>query len=172
MRHPSLVPALTRAGRAPVVFAAHRLDAIDRELCLAFKAHKLREEAELRAAIAAGADLRDRRGRRIVPLGPSSIRKLIDALATILDDAVEDELIDRNPARGKRMRVRVPKPSRSFLEMDELVAMIEAADEQDRPPTVAVPMSGSTTRDASRGLPRPASGRRTSPHSSGSPSRP
>ena len=51
-------------------FAAHRLDAIDRELCLAFKAHKLREAAELRAAIAAGAELRDRHGRRIVPLGP------------------------------------------------------------------------------------------------------
>src|SRR5215210_6867604 len=55
-------------------FANYRLDAIDRELCLAFKAHKLQESAELRAAIAAGADLRDRRGRRIVPLGPSSIR--------------------------------------------------------------------------------------------------
>jgi len=113
-------------------FAAHRLDAIDRELCLAFKAHKLREAAELRAAIAAGAELRDRQGRRIVPLGPSSIRKLIDALATILDDAIEDELLDRNPARGKRMRVRVPRPRRTFLEMDELVALIEAAEAQDR----------------------------------------
>jgi hypothetical protein len=82
-----------------------------------------------------------------VPLGPSSIRKLIDALATILEDAVEDELIDRNPARGKRMRVRVPKPSRSFLEMDELVAIIEAAEELDRPPAVAVLVTGSTTRD-------------------------
>jgi len=48
------------------------------------------------------ADLRDRRGRRIVPLGPSSIRKLLDTLAAVLDDAIEDGHIDRNPARGKR----------------------------------------------------------------------
>ena len=50
-------------------FGAYRLDEIDATLCLAFKAHKLREAAELRAAIAAGADLRDRRGRRQRPLG-------------------------------------------------------------------------------------------------------
>ena len=29
--------------------------------------------------------------------------------------------IDRNPARGERCVVRVPKPTRTFLEMDELV---------------------------------------------------
>ena len=65
--------------------------------------------AKLRAALAAGADLRDRRGRRVQPLGPSSIRKLIDMLAAILEEAVEDGLLERNPARGKRMKVRVPK---------------------------------------------------------------
>ena len=74
--------------------------------------------AELRAALAAGADLRDPRGRRVRPLGPAPIRKLIDTLATVLDEAVEDGLLDRDPARGKRMRVRVPKPRRTFLEMD------------------------------------------------------
>jgi integrase len=119
-------------------FATYRLDEIDRELCLAFKGHKLQEAAEIRAAVVAGADVRDRRGRRLQPLGPSSIRKLIDTLATILDDAIEDEHIDRNPARGKRMRVRVPKPRRSFLEMDELVALLDAAGELDRSPAVAV----------------------------------
>jgi integrase len=129
-------------------FAGYRLDAIDRELCLAVKAHKLREAAELRAAIAGGAELRDRRGRRLVPLHASSIRKLIDALAAILDDAVEDELIDRNPARGKRMRVRVPKPKRTFLEMDELVALMEAAEEQDCAPVIPLAIQGGDrTRD-------------------------
>ena len=48
-----------------------RLDEIDRDLCLAFKAHKLAEARELREAIAAGADLRDYRDRRLVPLGPA-----------------------------------------------------------------------------------------------------
>ena len=80
------------------------------ELCLAFKSHKLQEASEIRD----GA----RRGRRpagppraspAAAVGPSSIRKLIDTLAAILDDAIEDELIDRNPARGKRMRVRGPE---------------------------------------------------------------
>jgi hypothetical protein len=108
-------------------FAAYRLDQIDRQFCQAFKAQKLREAADLRAAIVAGADLRDRFGRRRRLLSASSIRKLIDTLAAVLDDAVEDEHIDRNPARRKRMRVRVPKPARTFLEMDELVALVDAA---------------------------------------------
>ena len=129
-------------------FASHRVDAIDRELCLAFKAHKLREAAELRAALAAGADLRDRRGRPVRPLGPASIRKLIDTLAAILEEAVEDGLIDRNPARGKRMRVRVPKPRRTFLEIDELAALLDAAGEQERAPVIAVSTGGKHwTRD-------------------------
>jgi hypothetical protein len=92
-------------------FASHSLAEIDRELCLRFKAHKLHEAHELREAIDAGADIRDQRGRRRVPLSPASIRKLIDTLAAILDDAIEDGHIDHNPARGKRMRVRVPSPT-------------------------------------------------------------
>jgi tryptophan synthase alpha subunit len=42
-------------------FASHRIDAIDRELCLAFKAHKLQESAEIRAALEA-------EGLALVPL--------------------------------------------------------------------------------------------------------
>ncbi len=114
-------------------FGLKRLDEIDADLCQAFKAHKIREAGELRAAIAAGAELRDRRGRRSVPLGLASIRKLIDTLAAILEDAIEDGHIDRNPARGKRMRVRVPKPQRTFLELDELSALIDEAGAQDAP---------------------------------------
>ena len=112
-------------------FGPRRLDEIDAEMCLAFKAQKMRESRDLRAAIAAGADVRDERNRRRVPLGPSSIRKLITCLAAILDDAIEDGHIERNPARAKRMRVRVPKPQRSFLELDELRALMDAAAAQD-----------------------------------------
>src|SRR5262249_14932108 len=74
-------------------FGALRLSEIDRAMCLRFKAHKLHEAQELREAIAAGANLRDKRGRRQVPLSPASIRKLIETLAAILDDAIEDEFI-------------------------------------------------------------------------------
>jgi hypothetical protein len=92
------------------VFSRYRLDEIDRELCLYFKSRKLQEAAELQEAIDAGAEIRDDRQRRVVPLGPSSLRKLIACLASILDEAVEDGHIDQNPARSMRMRVRVPKP--------------------------------------------------------------
>ena len=114
-------------------FGPYPLARIDRALCLRFKAEKLREAQELREAIAGGAVIRDKRGRRRVPLSPASIRKLIDTLAAVLEDAIEDELIDRNPARAKRMRVRVPKPDRTFLEMDELGALLDAAAAQDAP---------------------------------------
>jgi integrase len=128
-------------------FAAHRLDEIDARLCLAFKAQKVREATELRDAIAAGANLRDRRGRRQVPLSASSIRKGIGLLAAILDEALADELIAQNPARGKRLRVRVPKPTRTFLELDELAALIDAATAQDALPSIAsAEMSGKGTR--------------------------
>jgi integrase len=130
-------------------FGRYRLDEIDPDLCLAFKAQKLREAAELRRAIEAGAVLRDRRGRRVRPLGPATIRKLTDCLATILDEAVEDGHLQRNPARSRRMRIKVPRPSRTFLEMDELVALADAAGDQESPLVRArlpgTPAAGSTT---------------------------
>lgn len=114
-------------------FARYRLDEIDRDLCLDFKAHKIQEARELRDALAAGADIRDPTNKRAVPLSPASIKKLISALGSILDEAVEDGYIQVNPARGRRMRIHVPKPRRTFLEIDELVCVEEAAAEQDPP---------------------------------------
>jgi Phage integrase, N-terminal SAM-like domain len=111
--------------------AGYRLQEIDRDLCLAFKAHLLRESRELRESIEAGADIRDRNGRRVKPLSPASMRMVTDGLVAILDDAVEDGHIDSNPARGRRMRIKVPKPKRTFLEFDELAALIDAGSEQD-----------------------------------------
>lgn len=112
-------------------FGDHPINEITTDDCLEFKAHKLKESAELRRSIEAGAELRDRRGRRIRPLGPASLRKLIACLISILDEAVSDGYLPRNPARTRRMRVKVPKPRRTFLEMDELVALTDAAAEQD-----------------------------------------
>jgi integrase len=122
-------------------FGEYRLDEIDRRVCLRFKETKLRESEELRRAMAAGARLRDRRGRRVTPLGLASIKKLIETLGSILDEAIEDEHIERNPARGSRMRIKAPKPARTFLEMDELVALIDAAGEQDGPLVPALDVS-------------------------------
>jgi len=99
--------------------------------------------------------LRDERRRRVRPLGSASIRKLIDCLASMLDEAVEDGHIDRNPARGRRMRLRVPTPTRSFLEMDELVALTDAAAEQDTEligPLGSKPQPGTTAGNVAEGL--------------------
>jgi integrase len=112
-------------------FEDYRLDEIDLELCLQFKAYKIRQAKKLREEIAAGADLRNQHGQKIVPLAPSSIRKCIDTLSMILESAAEDKLIPYNPARSKRMKVHVPKPKRTFLETDELAATIDAAAAQD-----------------------------------------
>jgi integrase len=132
-----------RLGHLLAFFGPSRLEAIDGELCLAFKAHKLREAQELREVIAAGAGIRDRHGRHARPLGASSIKKLIDTLAAILDEAIEDGHIDSNPARGRRMRVHVPKPKRSFLEIDELASVEDAAGAQEAPlPEQAIAAAG------------------------------
>jgi integrase len=129
-------------------FGSYRLDEIGRDTCLAFKAHKLREAQELRDAIAAGADIRDHRNRRRVPIGPSMLKKLVTALVSILDEAVEDGHITTNPARSRRMRVRVPKPKRTFLEIDELAALEDAAKAQDAqlPADLEIDTSPASTR--------------------------
>jgi integrase len=116
------------------IFGDCTVEEIDRARCLRLKARLLSDARELREALAAGREMRDERGRRRRPLGPTSVRKVLTALGAILDDAVEDDLIESNPARGKRMRVRVPKPNRTFLEMDELALLLDAAGIQDRLP--------------------------------------
>jgi hypothetical protein len=58
-----------RAEHLKRFLGRYRLDGIDGDLCLTFKTHKLREAEELREALRAGADLRDARNRRLVPLG-------------------------------------------------------------------------------------------------------
>jgi integrase len=72
----------------------------------------------------------------------------LNARAGILDKAVDDGHLERNPARSRRMRIKVPKPARTFLEMDELVALTDAAGEQDarfaRPKLEVTAASGST----------------------------
>ena len=112
-------------------FGRYRLDEIDRELCAAFRKHKIKEAHELKEALDAGADLRDDRNRKLVPLGAASIRGLLNCLGAILEEAVEDELILVNYARSKRLKIHVPKPKRTFLEMDELACVEDAAGEQD-----------------------------------------
>ncbi len=67
-------------------------------------------------------------------LGAAQINKTLKVLAMVLDVAIEYELIDRaNPARGRRRRVKAPKPQRTWVEPEQLLALVEGADTYCRP---------------------------------------
>lgn len=78
------------------------------------------------------------------------LKKLVTCLAAILDEAVEDGHIATNPARSRRMRVHVPKPKRSFLEIDELAALEDAAATQDADSDLPVDAQTDSGRPGSR----------------------
>ncbi len=72
--------------------------------------------------------LKVREGR----LGATSINKTIQRLAQVLDVAMEQELIDRNPARGRRRRLKQRRPVRTTLDRaDQIAALITAARQLD-----------------------------------------
>ena len=78
----------------------------------------------------------DKRGRtyerRRRPLSNTSINMLITLLGQILQQAVDYELIDRNPVRvgGRSARfLKRVRPDRTFLEVDEFHALLDAAAE-------------------------------------------
>lgn len=120
-----------RLSYSRAFFASELVDEISRERSLAFKAHLLRKSREDLKAIEAGADLRDRRGRRVFPLSLASIKKILNTYIAVMDEAIEEEHREGNPGRCKRMHIKVPKPKRTFLEMDELAALLDAATDQD-----------------------------------------
>jgi integrase len=78
----------------------------------------------------------DKRGRtyqrRRRPLSNTSINAMITLLGQILQQAVDYELIDRNPVRvgGRSARfLKRVRPKRTFLEVDEFHALLHAAGE-------------------------------------------
>jgi integrase len=66
-------------------------------------------------------------------LQPRQVNAVLSMLAAILDVAEEYELIDSNPARSKRRRAKVPKRAKvgTWLDYDQLVALLDAAQELD-----------------------------------------
>jgi integrase len=65
-------------------------------------------------------------------LSAESINKTLTLLAAVLEQAVEYELIERNPAVGKRRRLRTTKPRRSYLDTAEQIsALLDAAGKLD-----------------------------------------
>lgn len=96
-----------------------------------YRAAKLREREALTEAHAAAKKTKRRAPRRR-PLSNRSINMTIDLLAQVLDQAVEYELLDVNPARGKRRRLPAVKSRRTFLEPDMVVDLLDAAGAWER----------------------------------------
>jgi integrase len=55
----------------------------------------------------------------------------VGTLAAVLEDAVEYDLIARNPAKGRRRKLPTRKPARAFLEPEQVNALLTAAGELD-----------------------------------------
>jgi integrase len=97
-----------------------------------YRSEKVIERERIKAAAGAGQPIRDKRGQRRVALSNESINKTLVLLANILDTAVEHGLLASNPARGKRRRLKADRPTRRFLEADELAELLAVAGELDR----------------------------------------
>ena len=70
------------------------------------------------------------------PLSGASVNKMIMMIATILDFAIEAELIEDNPARGRKRRVKVVRKPRTHLDRAEQIeALLEAAQQLDEEAT-------------------------------------
>jgi integrase len=62
----------------------------------------------------------------------TTINRTIALLAQILDVAVEYDLIDSNPARGRRRRLTANRPARAYLDSAaQMAALLAAAAELD-----------------------------------------
>ena len=121
---------LAAASHLLPFFGEHRLDEIDPDCAWSSRPTSSSEAARAARGDRGGADLRDDATGGASAARPATIRKLIACC--------------RDPRRGGRGRPpraqsgarqadarQVPKPPRTFLEMDELVALIDAAAEQD-----------------------------------------
>ena len=94
-------------------FKDHRLTAITAEEVDRFKSQKVRE------------------GK----IAPAQVNKCLKRLAQILDVAVDYGHIPANPAasKGGRRRVKAPPPRRTWVEPEQLLALLDAAPAGSRP---------------------------------------
>jgi integrase len=118
-------------------FAEWRLPEIDIEAVDAYRRFKVRQSEERRAALANGRPTLPRDESLARPLSPGTINKTIDVLQAVLSLAVEYGHIDRNPASGRRRRLKLPPRASVYLDsVDQIDALLEAARRLDHRPRV------------------------------------
>lgn len=71
------------------------------------------------------------RKRLVRPLSNGSINKTIRLLAVVLEQAVEYGYLERNPAKGRKRLLKEDKPTRSYLQPDQVAALLSAAGKID-----------------------------------------
>lgn len=102
-------------------FGRHRLSEITVQEVDRYRGVKVRESKNR-------ADAR-RNGHRL--LSPRSINNSIRVLGTMLQLAVEYGYITRNPAFGRKRLLKEPKPTRSYMQPEQVAALLRAAGRID-----------------------------------------
>jgi integrase len=102
-------------------FADFRLSEITPQAIDRFKVDKVREREAIEQAKAKGERIRER------GLSNNSINHVLSDLAQVLETACEYDLIASNPASGKRRRLKSTRPSRPWVEPEQLPALLDAA---------------------------------------------
>ena len=100
----------------------------------AYLDRKLAENRRIEAALAIGEPLKDGRRRAMHPLRPQTINSHLHLLSEILARAVREGLLARNPAEGEDLRLEVRRDKKYGLELDEAMALVEAAGTLDQRP--------------------------------------
>jgi len=121
-------------------FAERMVSALTVEDVDRYRAHKVAECERITRA-------REQCETKARPLSNESINKTLVLLAAVLESAVEYGYLPANPARGKRRRLKAATPSRSFLNPEQVEALLRAAAALDTEATRA--------RDSGRRSPLP-----------------
>jgi hypothetical protein len=72
---------------------------------------------------------RRQRGEKVSERGlsNSSVKHTLRHLAQVLEQAVDEDWLTSNPANGKRRRLKAAKPSRPWVEPQQLLAFLDGA---------------------------------------------
>ncbi len=109
------------------------LDEIDVPAVDEYRRYMVEFSEARRRAIKAENPMRNKHGQVLRPLGASTINKAIDGLQWVLSMAVEYEHIHRNPAMGRRRRLKVTKRAPVHLDsVEQIKTLLEAAGQLDR----------------------------------------
>ena len=110
-------------------FRDHRLSDITVREVERYKQTKLAQRAEIEARRAEAG----RRGERCRerPLSNGSINHTLRHLAQVLEAAVDEELIEKNVAAGRKRRLKAEKPSRPWVEPEQVSSLLDASVDED-----------------------------------------